>query len=128
MNALELTIKMAELAEQGTEPLKAFTTCTKAGMTGVKRDAFEGIYATMAEPFPRKLAVRQARESAFLDQLMAACRLADPPELECNKLAAALGAAKQNPAMVPNCLAAFEPYLTPETLESLRAGVAELWP
>jgi hypothetical protein len=128
MTQLELVQIMVTAADEGLEPLKAFANATKAGMTNIKRDAFEAEYASfVASPFMRRLRAREAREKDFVMRLGEACFLVDPPEVEVMALAAALSRAKSEPGAVPNCIELFRPYLAEGKADELMAAYKELY-
>jgi hypothetical protein len=128
MTDLELAELMAKCADDGLEPLKAFTTCTKAGLTSVKRDKFEEKYAELVHsPFMRVMLVRSAREEEFKLKLAAACLQTRPSEDKVTELSLALGRARQDPRNLPACLESFKSLLSENVHDELKAAASALW-
>lgn len=125
----DVIIRMTELADEDTEPLKAFTVCTKEGLTGLKRDEFNQLYEMFIKsPFDRVLHRRMAKESRFFNLLLEKLTLVRPKEEEVLGMSKAIAAVRQNPAAFVGCIELFKGYLAHEDLMTLQEAYDYLWP
>lgn len=129
MTALDLALLLEKCADEGLEPLKAFTTATKAGMVGVKRDEFERKYAEMvSSPLLRRLAVRGAQEEHLANQVRDICLRADPGLEKAATLYDAYMQTTRDPHKIPGCMTLFAEYVDAAAAAAAVSSYEALWP